>query len=520
MADDAPGGAGELSRSQQDALQQYIQVTQQDAADAIALLQRSQWNVQIAIAKFFDGEGPDLVAEATAAQSVPYTSPYHDNLQESLMATADRSWHRPRTEAAPRVVPQQSVTRRPPWLLGLILVPFGWGCRVASSLFRTICYLLSFLPAPLRPRSVVAGPRSPRGRRMLVPRDTAARFKREFDEEYGPNDLSLFEGGLAQAYDLAKKDVKFLLVLLLSPEHDDTPHFVRDTLLAPDVVEFINNPVNNIIIWGGTVLDSEAYQASVEYNCTKFPFTALVCLTPKDGGGTWMAIVKRLAGPMPPATYISELQGAMDRYGGELEVVRAERAAQEMARNIRTEQDSAYERSLAIDRKRTMEKKEAAAAAAEAERRRRQENEALEVLQAKRAQWIAWRANKIIPEPRADDKNVVRVALKMPEAMQTGRIVRRFPPQASVEELYAFVDCYEQLGQSSEAAEAGESKIEKPDDYQHKYKFRIASTLPRRVHEPSTTATLRETIGKSANLIVEEASSEEDEEEASSVGAD
>lgn len=38
---------GQLSPSQQEALQQYIQVTNQETKDAVPLLERSQWNVQV-----------------------------------------------------------------------------------------------------------------------------------------------------------------------------------------------------------------------------------------------------------------------------------------------------------------------------------------------------------------------------------------------------------------------------------------------------------------------------------------
>lgn len=37
----------QLSPSQQEALQQYTQLTNQEAKDAIPLLERSQWNVQV-----------------------------------------------------------------------------------------------------------------------------------------------------------------------------------------------------------------------------------------------------------------------------------------------------------------------------------------------------------------------------------------------------------------------------------------------------------------------------------------
>ena len=469
--------------------------------------------LQIAIAKFFDGEGPDPLAEAMA-QEIPRESARHENLQESLWEAAPSPARGPsggRTDPAPRIVPQQPVTQRSPWLIGLALLPFRWGWTAAVTLFRTFMYVLAFLPAPLRPRaitnSVAAGFRSSSGRRMLMPRDTAARFKREFDEEYGVNELPFYEGGIAQAHDQAKKDLKYLLVILMSPEHDDTESFVKETLLDPPVVSFIKDPSNNILVWGGNVLDSEAYQVSTEYNCTKFPFSALVCLTPKEGG-TRMGIIKRLAGPMPAATYLSELQGAIEKYGSDLEGVRAERVAQEVSRNLRTEQDSAYERSLAIDRERARQKKEAAAAAAAAEQRAAEEEAAAVALEEKRQQWRRWRWTTILPEPPASEKSVVRVALKMPEESGAGRIVRRFPQDAPMEELYAFVECYD-----VEESEGSVKDMAKPADYEHEYRFRIASTIPREVYEPSTTATMGQKIGRSGNLIVEEVTGETDEEE-------
>lgn len=38
---------GQLSTSQQDALNQYTQVTNQELNEAIPLLRRSEWNVQV-----------------------------------------------------------------------------------------------------------------------------------------------------------------------------------------------------------------------------------------------------------------------------------------------------------------------------------------------------------------------------------------------------------------------------------------------------------------------------------------
>lgn len=340
-----------------------------------------------------------------------------------------------------------------------------------------------------------------------MPRDSAARFKREFEDEYGEHNLPFFDGGHAQAIDAAKKDLKFLLLILMSPEHDDTESFTRETLLSPEVVDFVNDPANNIILWGGNVLDSEAYQVSLEYSCTKFPFSVLICATPKEGS-TRMGIIKRLAGPMSPSTYLAGIQAAMEKYAPDLEGARSERAAQQLARNLRTEQDSAYERSLARDRERARLKREAEAAAAAAERKAQEETEAAERLERDRQQWRRWRATTIRPEPDAAAKDAVRLALNMPESSGAGRVIRKFGKEATFEELYAFVECYDLL-----QGPPDEEKATKPDDYAHKYAFRIASVMPRETFEPSEDVTIAEKMGRGGNLIVEETGHASDDEE-------
>ncbi|KXX77212.1 UBX domain-containing protein 10 [Madurella mycetomatis] len=514
MAGEADFDLGQLSASQQEALQQYTDVTSQEIRDAIPLLERSQWNVQIAIAKFFDGEGPDPVAEAQAAHdSIPRAAARHENLHESLLAADSRphrAARRPQTEPAPRVVPQPSVLYRTPFLVALLFAPFQVGYRIFAGIFKSLFYFLSFLPSSVRPRFVAStihkGLRQTSGRRVTLPKETAQRFRRDFEEEYGAHELPFFEGGHAQALDTAKRDLKFLLMVLISPEHDDTEPFVRNTLLSPEVVNLVNDPSNNMILWAGNVLDSEAFQVAREYGCVKYPFSCLVCLTPKEGS-TRMGIVKRLVGPMTPDAYIAGIQNAINKHAPDLNAVRAERAAQEVARNLRSQQDSAYERSLALDRERARQKREAAAAAAAAEKRAQEEAEAAARSEELRQQWRRWRATTIAPEPDTGVKDAVRLALNMPASSGAGRVVRRFGSQTTLEELYAFVECYDLLNAGSQG-----EKAEKPESYEHKYAFRIASVMPRETFEPNETA-IGEKMGRGGSLVVEEISPDDEEED-------
>ncbi|KAK3943980.1 hypothetical protein QBC46DRAFT_375960 [Diplogelasinospora grovesii] len=513
MSDEGEFDLGQLSDTQQEALLQYTDVTGQGIKDAIPLLRRSEWNVQIAIAKFFDGEGPDLVAQARAAQNdaPPRPTATHENLYESLSASSlnpPDAWLAHRTDPAPRVVPPRTRLFRPPWILALLLMPFHLGYRTALGMLRFVLYLLSFLPHRTRPRAVTPpvrkGLRRPSERAGTEsPKDTAERFRRELEEEYGPTELPFFEGGHAQALDAAKKDLKFLLTVLISPEHDNTDSFIRHTLLSPAVVNLIRDPANNMILWAGNVLDAEAYNVASQYGCVGYPFSCLACLTPKEGS-TRIGIIARMVGPTPATTYVDAMQRAIAKWRPDLDSLLAERAAQAMARNLRSEQDSAYERSLARDREKARQRREAAAAAAAAEQRAREEAEAAERLQKQRQQWRKWRATTIPPEPHPQEKDAVRLALNLPASSDVGRLVRRFPGQSTLEDVYAFVECHELLSQQQQHSAGGDEKVAEPEDYVHQYAFTISSVMPRETLEPSKTTTIAEKMGRGGSLVVED----------------
>lgn len=218
-----------------------------------------------------------------------------------------------------------------------------------------------------------------------------------------------------------------------------------------------------------------------------------------------MIVVDRITGPMDANTYLARLTKAVDGHEGLLGEVRAARSAQDFDRGIRVAQDEAYERSLAADRERVRVRKEAEAQAAADEKREQQEKDKAEKLAADILQWRRWRASLIKEEPSADEKDVVRLGLKMPEA---ARITRRFKADDKIEELYAFVDCYDLL----ESGDAGE-KSEKPAGYDHKFGFRLVQTLPRVVYGVEEGGSIGERLGRGGNLIVEPIMGEEEEED-------
>lgn len=77
-------------------------------------------------------------------------------------------------------------------------------------------------------QSITGGNRSvPLSQQRQDPQAIAARFLREFEDQYGTSHVDFFAGGYSQALESAKRQLNFLMVVLQSDEHDDTSTFCR-----------------------------------------------------------------------------------------------------------------------------------------------------------------------------------------------------------------------------------------------------------------------------------------------------
>lgn len=421
-------------------------------------------------------------------------------------------------EPAPRIEtqPGDQPPLRPPFLLALLLSPFNLLYRLLANSFRIFGTLFPFLPRLLQS---TASPwlqrfqRNTGGRRPLAPKDTATRFIREFEEEYGSHSLPFLESGYNLALDKAHRELKFLLVVLLSPEHDDTNGWVQDTLLSPEVVDFIGSPENEILLWGGNVRDSDAYQVSNSLRCDKFPFAALVAHTPNVSTSA-MSIISRVSGLTTPSEFVTKLRTAIAQHREPLDRVRSTRAEQQASRTLREEQDSAYERSLAQDRERARQKREAAAAKEREEAEERERQALAEKRERDLTQWKRWRLQSLPEEPQPPDgKDAVRVSFRLTSGE---RVVRKFAADADIEELYAYVECYDVMSAGDDSASS--QPASEPEDFEHKYGFRLVSPMPRMVYELDAGGTVKERIGRGGNLLVE--TIEDDDEDESDEGSD
>ncbi|KAK0280254.1 UBX domain-containing protein 10 [Friedmanniomyces endolithicus] len=511
-----------LSEEQQLALQQFTSVTDSELNAAIPLLQKCQWNAQIAITRFFDGDADtvDPAAEAARAPPPPPLQPGRrsETLIDSLSprSHSSRRQHDQRPDTVPRIVPtpDSQLSRPLPFPISLLLLPFNLTYTLLQRLLGTITYLCPFLPRLLSRFR----PSPPPRRRHLNPRDTTARFIRDFETEYNlsphSNTLPFAESGYAQAFDQAKRDLRFLLVVLLSPEHDDTAQFVRDTLLAPEIVAFLNDSAKHeLVLWAGSVQDAEAYQVASGLGVTRFPYACLIVQSPAaetgSGGGAGMTRVATFAGPVTAHDFLAKMREAMAKQRPELEGLRRKRREQMEGRSILREQASAYERSLAQDREKARVKREELAQMEKVGREAREKGERIEEARRRREAWRRWRARDIPAEPGSEVRDAVRISLRL---LSGERVVRKFRPEAGVEEVYAFVECYDLVQERPE--DFSEKEPTGPEEgYEHDFGFRLVSPMPRAVYDVKAGGRIGDRIGRSGNLVVEKVVGEDDDDD-------
>ena len=475
--------------------------------------------IQIAIARFFDGEPPE------PEPSIPPPQP--SRRQETLLNSFEE---RPRSrrhglEPAPRVVglPENQINPRPPLVLSILLTPINALFRVFTRLYNIFSYVFPFLPRLVQRissqrQAAHAGVFSRHRRPRLGPQATANRFINDFQETFGQHEIPMLNTSYARAFDRAKAELRYLLVIPFSFEHPETEGFIRSTLCSRTVIEYLSNPANTIDVWAGSVADSEAYQVATAYRVTTFPFAALIALTP-EVSSTTMSTVARISGPTSPENLVATIDAARIQSSAELERLRSRKTEQDATRALRDQQDSAYERSLAADRERARKRKEAEAKEArmeaeEKERITREERHACNL-----AQWKRWRAKALRPEPGPEVKDAVRISLRL---LDGEKVMRKFAPDSALEEIYAFAECREVLkeGQQrhSEDDVLDEKKQTLPDDepegFEHAYGFRLVTPLPREVLDLGKGGTVKSRIGRSGNLIAERIEEDEEDDDA------
>ncbi|KAI8340533.1 hypothetical protein BC941DRAFT_459905 [Chlamydoabsidia padenii] len=235
----------------------------------------------------------------------------------------------------------------------------------------------------------------------------------------------------------------------------------------------------NILVWGGNVGQTEAYQVSCTLHATTYPFMAVIALQPSSSGSApKLSVVDRLEGPIPPATLIQRLDTTIQRHGTTMNRMKMERDQRDMERRLREDQDKAYLESLKADQEKERKAQEERKALALEEERRNNARLEHELYLKKRQQYIQSLYHTLSEEPGSDYQGKVT---KLNFRLANGdRVIRKFKETDSIETLYQFVEVYPLL-QNVELKSAAPTSP--PTDYEHKYRFTIHSPFPRTVYD-------------------------------------
>lgn len=259
-----------------------------------------------------------------------------------------------------------------------------------------------------------------------------------------------------------------------------------------------------------------------------------------------MTLLTRIEGPITASRLLPILTTSVGRTKSTLLHRRALKQEQMFARELRRQQEDAYTNSLKQDQLREEQQRVAIMESERIERKRQQELKEKEKRRTGKEMWRLWMAGELkrrgVVGMKSEIGKTARVGLRM---INGERIVQMFPGDFTLEQVYAFVECYDLLfphkqPEGSEGSEGvtlrksreeqqltGSSRQEssttgegsRPEGYEHEFMFRLVVPYPRKVIDCGGTLVKNESgLWPSGSIVVEEI--EEDEESCSEEDSD
>ena len=260
-------------------------------------------------------------------------------------------------------------------------------------------------------------------------------FRRRFATEDRPGPA--FEPtSYRSALQKARREFRFLVAYLHAAEHPASNSFCRNVLCDPAVAGALGD---SFVVWGGDMRETEAFGVAQRLRVCSFP--ALVVLS--QTGSSQTVMVCSVEGPIDAEDLVALLAEVLDEQGSALVAARAEEDSWRADRNIREEQDAAYEASLRADQEREarrLAEEEAAGEVARAEEARQAEERERAAAEVERLAALTRRREEkegaLEAEPAAGP-DVASVSIRLPDGSRT---VRRFARDAQVARVFDYVD--------------------------------------------------------------------------------
>eukprot|EP00040_Diaphanoeca_grandis_P014545 m.73866 g.73866 ORF g.73866 m.73866 type:complete len:465 (-) comp24600_c1_seq1:374-1768(-) len=272
----------------------------------------------------------------------------------------------------------------------------------------------------------------------LVPGTSAlplrGELKKEFDTIYSDRHPRIFDGSLVDAMNFAKKELKYLIIVIHSPKSEPSNRYLQDTITSEDFTLFSDN---NLVMWAVSTADRQGVQACTSLRVSSFPSTALVAFVEGQ-----MKVVWRQSGFLQTPQLLEKLAELMEQYQPAMIAEQQERSQRVFDRQIRQQQDQEYEASLQADRERELKKNQEQAEKESEEKnaretKLREEQEAEEKLKNRGATLAQKRQS--LPEVPKDGEPSVKLRFKFPNGQRLDRV---FSPDHKLQCVYDFVDIH------------------------------------------------------------------------------
>jgi len=348
--------------------------------------------------------------------------------------------------------------------------------RVALSILK---YIFNLFPNSVR--KLIEGPEAGGNARLTC----AERFIQYYEDNYGDKHPEFYRGTYKQALLDIKDNYQILVVIVNSPEHDDTPEFCKNVLGSDVFINYLQE--KNFVVWAGSVNEKEGYKVNNVFGATTYPFIGIVAYQRKRA-----IIAEKIEGLQPVEEVIQKIEQKYEQLSAQLQAELAEQREREQTRIIRQEQESAYEESLRKDRERERKEK------LERERKQREEELArqkqmeYERRVEEKKRYKQKLAESLPPEPNEDECETAQLSIRFPDG---SRVIRSFRADDKLQVVYDFV----------------ESKDLDPLDILSE--IVLVNTFPRKEYLDKN-ATLKELgIYPSTSLIVEELDEDDSEDE-------
>ncbi|GAA6063056.1 hypothetical protein JCM10212_003001 [Sporobolomyces blumeae] len=550
-----------LSQSQREALAQFQSITaSQDEAAAVEALRSVGWNLEVAISQVYDGGAPSSSSRTTFPPPRRDDPPTSATVDDALLPSPPSSSSSPRqrtghgaramngTGIGTGVVGlyylRQALAVPVAILSWPVSILYNVGALILGLLARLVGFRISTsslharnpFKAPRRPRTILS-PHAASERwienlerltslpRMHRPRSAdslgrdeagqtssatmvgsstgiARRVHSDASETTSGETLpDFFVGGYEEALRKARDDMRVLMVVLSCEEHEQDEAFKRQVLADQELVKALKD--ENVFVWGGDVMERDAYQVGRMLAYTALPFVAFISLQPTPTSSTArpssssssprLSLLSRLeptrSSPVLTASTIHThlVSHVVPKTGPYLARLRSDKQRRERDRFAREERERRETEVARRDEARILEMRRQDEVRKREERerdeRRREEERDFErrELEARKARaWRQARRERFDAEDEATGSGAVRVVVRLGNGQ---RVMRRFEGSDSVVSVYEWVEC--QLGRDDDddAKTNGRTSDVSIEGYEQKFAFTLATTFPRQVIE-------------------------------------